>query len=195
MKPMVYLIGIDHLMQYNNYIVPENLFIQFREYLSSKALELNISLMAEEFSEEALYQVYCAAEATVKSVADRLGIAHRFCDPEESDRKQLGIPHFADIKEQVECKNAIPGNDILDYKLRKKINNETIEISKTYWEKREKFWYNNISGSISDNILFVCGHEHIPGFMSLLESEGCDCKILNDFWMRDIFSDYKNLNL
>jgi hypothetical protein len=57
--------------------------------------------MAEEFSEEALRDVYHANVATVKSVAGRLGIEHRFCDPEETDRQRLGIPCFADIRDKV----------------------------------------------------------------------------------------------
>ncbi|MBN1501358.1 MAG: hypothetical protein JW982_14455 [Spirochaetes bacterium] len=48
---MTYIIGVDHLIQYNNGIVPEDIFREFTDYLNEQTQMFNINLIAEEFSE------------------------------------------------------------------------------------------------------------------------------------------------
>ncbi len=191
---MVYLIGVDHLIQYNG-PVPEALRLEFREYLFRESRSHAISCIAEEFSVEALTEVYKATEATVQRTAEMLGIEHRFCDPEDRERRELGIPCYAELVDRVKNTHGIAGGFILDEKLRKTIEQESVEADRSYWHLREDFWFGRIENIITSNILFVCGHEHVERFMRLIFDRGHPCVILESFWREDIFSDYRTINL
>ena len=191
---MIYLVGVDHLVQYKG-PVPEQLRLEFKNFIIETSRMLRIDLIAEEFSREALEQVYSAAEATVRDAAQMLGLEHRFCNPEEPELRSLGIPYYAEAKELVRRKYAIPGTFILDENIRKRIEQETAEIIRSYWRLRERFWYDRIKDAVDLHVLFICGHEHVDRFCKLLHVEMHRCEIINSFWKRDIFSDYKNINL
>ncbi|MCP4137016.1 MAG: hypothetical protein GY754_38970 [bacterium] len=192
---MIYLTGVDHLIQYKNSIVPEETFEEFRAFLAQTVKKHSIDLIAEEFNREYLEEVYMSPESTVETWAFLRGVEHRFCDPEKEERARLGIPYFAHIKERVMKKHGITKNYITDPGLRRQVEQETIEICKFYWPRREEYWYLKISDAALKNILFICGHEHVPGFKLLLESKGHSCEITTPFWKKDLFSNYKNLGL
>jgi len=191
---MVYIIGIDHLLQYNG-PVPEYLLEEFRNFLSARIIEFNISVIAEEFNEEFLFEVLGATEATAKIVAGKSGVDHIFCDPEEHERKVLGIPYYADVRECVKLKYGIKENFIFDNALRKKVHEETAAEVKKYWAVRERFWFDRIKERLAENILFLCGHEHVTSFRDYLEENGIEVCIVDEFWRREIFSDYGKLGL
>lgn len=191
---MVFLIGVDHLIQYNG-PVPEPLRQEFKRYLADSARELGITLVAEEFSSEALNEVYHAASDTAREAALMLGIPHRFCDPEERDMRRLGIPYFAELLDRVQECRGIAGTFIPDDHLRKTVRQEAAALARSYWPVRESFWYEQIEPDIESRILFICGHEHVSGFRSLLLEKGHACTILDPFWRGEIFRDYANFNL
>jgi hypothetical protein len=60
---------------------------------------------------------------------------------------------------------------------------------------RERFWLNKLKRRLDENILFLCGHEHVSGFSALLREEGVPAAVVEDFWRGDIFSDYGKLGL
>ncbi|HPG52030.1 MAG TPA: hypothetical protein PLL11_15750, partial [Spirochaetota bacterium] len=114
---MVYIIGVDHLVQYNG-PVPEQLREEFRGYLVMIARACRIDLIAEEFSSEALNEVYQATKDTAREAAELLHIPHRFCDPEEEDMRKMGIPFFAEILDRIKKDRGIESAFILDDSLR-----------------------------------------------------------------------------
>jgi hypothetical protein len=191
---MVFIIGVDHLIQYNG-PVPEELRAEFKEYVVSCSRHHLIELIAEEFSREALINVYHASKDTALEASEILDIPHLYCDLEEADMKALGIPYFADILETVRNKLGISESFILDDTLRSRVRAEVIRVSKSYWHVREAFWYDKLSPAIRANILFVCGHEHTHRFQSLLHSKGISCNVLDQFWRSEIFQDYAKINL
>lgn len=191
---MVYIIGIDHLVQYNGPL-PAEILKQFREFLVSKARELDISLIAEEFNEEFLRDVYGATDDTAESAAKLAGIDHIYCDPDEREREMLGIPYYADVRDMVKGKYGITEKFIADNEVRKRVELETADEVRRYWGVRERFWYERIKRRSHENILFLCGHEHVAGFSELLKNEGVDVAVVDEFWMRDLFSDYGKLGL
>jgi len=69
-------------------------------------------------------------------------IEHRFCDPDSSERKTLGIE--VDPKKQTESD----------------------------WRKREQVWLSRIADCKLRRVLFVCGDNHYDTFAKLLESNG-----------------------
>jgi len=192
---MIYIIGVDHLIQYKNSIVPDIIYKQFIDFIEEQIRDYRIDLIAEEFNYEALKHVYHSDQATVKAIAQGNGIEHRYCDPGLKERKKLGIPFFADIKDMVRKKHNISEKFIFDTLLRKKIISETIKISRSYWKIREKFWLDKIRDRIDSEILFICGHEHPERFKKLLVENKYDCTIISEWWLGEIFSDYGNFDL
>jgi hypothetical protein len=191
---MIYLIGVDHLVQYNGPI-PESIRDEFRSYIITLCRIHDIAAIAEEFSEEALREVYHATKETAREAATLLGICHRYCDPEEKELTLLGIPFYADVLHQIKNKYSIAGTFILDDELRKMVTRDTMDIVRSYWHIREEYWYSRIFDIINVTILFICGHEHVMRFQSLLHGKGCQCHIIDSFWKEELFRDYGNLNL
>ena len=87
----MFLIGINHEVQYTNEYTDVSLNQAFAKYLGEQSERFNVTLIAEEFNIEAGSRSRATAY-TAKDVADKLGIGHRFCDPNSSERKALGIP-------------------------------------------------------------------------------------------------------
>jgi hypothetical protein len=152
-------------------------------------------LIAEEFNRESLVDVYGATECSARNAAIRCGVEHRFCDPGEKEREALGIPYFFDVRETVKCRNNAREKLIIDNNLRKKVEDETRSIVKSFWYIRERFWIDKIIDRIKDNILFICGHEHAERLSKLLEEMGHASIIIDPFWRPDIFGNYRNMGL
>ncbi|HOP64356.1 MAG TPA: hypothetical protein PK906_13325 [Spirochaetota bacterium] len=191
---MVYIVGVDHLIQYNG-PVPEYLIKEFHSFLKNQIRALKISIIAEEFNNEFLKDVYGATEDTAKIAAERAGIEHLYCDPESNERELLGIPYHADLKDRIFKRNNVRDPFLLDAELKRKIKSELNAEVKKYWDVREKFWLDKISNKINSNILFICGHEHAERFCSLLTENGITAKVIEKFWKKEIFSDYLNIGL
>jgi len=191
---MVYIVGIDHLVQYNGPI-PEHLLDEFKEFISVKIIEYNISVIAEEFNEEFLYDVLGATEATAYVLAEKYGIEHIYCDPDQNEREEMGIPYYAEIRDEVRKRFNVNENIIFDNVLRKKLDSETASEVKKYWPLREKFWFDRIREKLSENIIFLCGHEHVYRFMEYLSMKGADVYLIDQFWKSEIFIDYGKLGL
>ncbi len=191
---MVFLIGVDHLIQYNG-PVPESIRVEFRSYLVRICRELDIKTIAEEFSDEALREVYQATAETAQEAARMLGIEHRYCDPGWKEFAELDIPSFGDLLEEARKKfNASPSY-ILDNVFRKKVADYAAKRARSYWHIRERYWLDQLRDILNLNILFICGHEHVKRFSSLLVENGYKCAIIDRFWMKELFADYSNLGL
>lgn len=98
---MVYLIGVDHQVQNNGgSMSPERrrAIGDFSAFLDSKAKELDVTMLAEEFNED-LVKSNRASNATVQKVAMHLGLKHLFCDPTRTEREELGIHDDNDRRE------------------------------------------------------------------------------------------------
>ncbi|HQY59347.1 MAG: hypothetical protein WBB60_16915 [Nitrospira sp.] len=99
---MVYLLGVGHQVQHNGPpMTPEREHAtrDFCTFLKSRAKDLNISMLAEEFSEDAL-RISKAHVAIVKDVAHSLGLKHLFCDPTRQERVERGINNNLESREQ-----------------------------------------------------------------------------------------------
>lgn len=191
---MVYIIGLDHLVQYNG-PVPDYLLGEFRECLSGAVARFNITVIAEEFNSEYLHDVLGATEDTAEVVAGKLGIEHVYCDPDERERMKLGIPYYADVKDRVKLSRGITDKFITDDALRREVDEEIAVEVRKYWGIRERFWLDRIRDKLGENVLFLCGHEHVIRFRDLLVSEGADAIVIDEFWRGDLFSDYRNIGL
>lgn len=177
---MVFLIGTNHKAQYVYEIANRNrplmeLAKGFARYLEEQGKDLDITLIAEELNEEAISKnINKAKDSTARSIAGRLSINHKFCDPGTKERRTLGIPSEYEIKKQLG--------------LGRSLNNEELKglqaEEKKYWHKREQFWFEKIRDRLHERIMFICGSDHVKRFESLVVREGYEAKILCKNWCK-----------
>ena len=169
-EPLVYLIGVNHAVQFKHpwsqMVVgePEGVGMKreaFKAHISEMIDKLDIEVLAEEFStrqayaaeEEAFRQKGAAEleetappplswETVLEQLSKAKGIEHRFCDPDSTERKALGI--------EVDSRKATEAD----------------------WRKREQVWLERIEDCKGRRVLFVCGDNHYESFAQLLESDG-----------------------
>ena len=92
-KKKIFLVGVDHKIQYNNANDGPKWrgdVRKFEDYLVSHCQNHAVDLLAEEFSEEAVH-INNATGCTVRDAARRLNRPHIFCDPDTPQRKERGI--------------------------------------------------------------------------------------------------------
>ena len=162
---MVYLIGVNHQVQFTNRSSNLSLINNFTSLLEKTALDKDIFLIAEEFSMDAL-KLWQASACTARDVSKKLKIKHLFCDPSKKEQKKLGYPT------QEERAKEAGSNLALDIQ----------EVEKKYFPIRENYWFKKIEPYINENILFVCGQSHIESFSVLLKKNKIDCEILSQNW-------------
>ncbi len=101
---MIYLIGVDHVVQHlNEEASPRKaeLVSGFAHHVEEAVKTFGATMIAEEFSTEALRNSN-ARISTAQTVADALGIRHRFCDPTSDERVRLGIAK-SDHRRKEQC--------------------------------------------------------------------------------------------
>jgi hypothetical protein len=91
---MVYLIGGRHDIQFDPGPHPAKIVRDKRASFKAHVFEvietLGISILAEEFSDEAKRK-WKVSESTLEQLAKAKGIEHRFCDPTPVQREENGI--------------------------------------------------------------------------------------------------------
>ncbi len=163
---MIYLVGTNHELQHT--AKPKRAEIgrvkearsKFKVYLKELALKFKATLLAEEFAEEVLG--YLDASSNIKSIADELGIEHRFCEPDSTTRTKLGVP-------------ATGTGDLPAH--------ERLRLHAI----REKYWLETIKDKANDIIIFICGSNHVKSFESLLQKNGFNVIILESYWGNEIY--------
>lgn len=177
---MIYLIGVDHEIQHDGIgCASLSLRNKFSVFLKNKIVEYDITLLAEEFSEEALYEISKGKIATVKNVAEELKsekpkVEHKFCDPNKKERKIIGIPCREEIKSMLNIQGPVCENSVEDNRIK--------EEERKYYPTREQFWFGEISNYLNRNIIFVCGAEHVRNFEILLTEKKYKPIILVESW-------------
>jgi hypothetical protein len=111
---MVYLIGVNHVVQFgapsratNSKIVREKK-ASFKTHVLEIIEKLNITILAEEFSDESK-KIWDVSETTLEHFGKTKRIAHRFCTP---GREEIWLSEIEDCKK----KNVlfVCGNDHLE---------------------------------------------------------------------------------
>jgi hypothetical protein len=90
---MVYLIGVNHSVQHDApgaKTIVRDKRATFKAHVLEVIEKLDVSILAEEFSEEAKKK--CGvSETTLEQFAKAKGTEHRFCDPISIEREETGI--------------------------------------------------------------------------------------------------------
>lgn len=83
---MIYLLGVNHQVQHER---NAQLSMVFDFYLSKKVEELNITFIAEEWSEDSS-RISSVKTTVPQDIAKRYKIKHMYCDPRKDERKEIG---------------------------------------------------------------------------------------------------------
>ena len=146
---MLYIILLSHKFQWKRDLPKSS---QFKNYLKEKIKTLNIDLIAEEYSKEAL--AWVNEKTTIaQDIALEFNIVHKFCDPGKEARKRIGYISRAKIKQNLGFKEPIEFDTPED--------NEIMKEQRKFYHKRERYWLEQLTPYIDKNILFLCGFDHI----------------------------------
>jgi hypothetical protein len=166
---LFYLMGVNHIAQSKKpgeALTPDQL--SFRNNLRALIQKVGPVLVAEEDSEWAL------SERNEESIAKEIAkgkAEHRFCDPNNDQRKAMGYKTRRDLKLEI-FKSS--WDNLSDEEM--DARGGAIELSK-YFPLRERFWLKCIESFKDKDVIFVCGEAHVDRFKDLLESESIPCAI------------------
>ena len=168
---MIYLVGVNHGVQFVNKTSDDNVTGAFEEYLRAVCTQHGIQCIEEEMSIESLNK-WGATRHICKSIADELSIKHIFCDPDSNERKSRGI------RSEKEIRDELGYSQILSQSQVEKLD----EVLKSDWPLREEFWLEKVLEAKGAPILFVLGSSHVDSFSDLLTRNGIDFVVLERKW-------------
>lgn len=170
---MIFIIGVNHEIQYmyNSISVSTE---KFQEYLKTKAINRNVTLIAEELSKEAIIRRQKATDSVARVVASSLDSTnHQFCDPDSETRESMGISD-----RQIKKKHGLPETGGLSHQ-----ELEIYDKAKTECDRiKEKHWFSLIKDHVCLNVIFICGDSHVENFKELVTKEGYPAEVLSTNW-------------
>lgn len=174
----VFLIGTSHAYQFGEGVTfgdttctPE-IATQFRQYLAYVHNLHGTRAFAEEMNLEGLAEMKQAASLP-KLVADELSILHRYCDPTNQERAQLGIRQDNDIRAE----------HMFDEWTQEQIEADVLARGSVPSDRiREQFWLQRSQGLHVWPLLFICGANHFTSFAALLRSACIDVVEVHPDW-------------
>jgi len=168
----IFLIGLNHGYQLEGCMTHD--WKTFDEYLFGFCKRAHIDLVAEELSEWAIKRnSHQGAIGSVgKNVASRLSIKHLFCDPDEVERKQLGIRNGKELSQSLGFGNILNAEQatIVEQKEREQ------------WPIRERYWLEQLQKVHFRQCVFILGAQHVDSFDKLLAREDFTVHIEHPDW-------------
>lgn len=162
---MIYLFGLTHDCQcYNgkNDEQAESLKIEVNRLLKDN----KITILAEEYNQDALKETN-GKQTVLQTIKDDNPILkHIFCEMSASMRCDNQIP----TRNFIIQKRWLNDQDISDDAVR--------EEMRKYYPIREKYWLSKILKHKDEQILFLCGADHIESFSKLLFDNKIENKTL-----------------
>ncbi len=169
---MIYILGVnEHRYQaVNPKINPDER--EFHNFVLKQVRAKDIHHLAEEMNDECLQRENGAQESVCRKLAIALGITHTMCEPNALEKKQLGYEDKSWVefvrKDETGC------NEI--------INAAFSEFHKKQWHLREVFWFRKLQPHLINNVLFVCGANHVDRFSELLKGKGVKNHVIRTRW-------------
>jgi hypothetical protein len=162
---MIYLIGVSHDYQWIKKSLRPEYTTQrpeeLRSFLTDIIATRSPTLIAEEFNEN-FRKLLNVIELIGESVSREFRIEHLMCEPDRRIKEwilgQEGVAY--------KHRNTIPdGASVKDWHLKAKYDLLRDNI------RREKYWFKALAKRLPlhDNIVFICGANHLPSFKKRLE--------------------------
>jgi hypothetical protein len=136
---MIHIIGTCHKTQICTDLIkrkalgapPLSKVQAFQKYITDAAISLHAAVIGEEMSEDRISAYGYNAGSVAKTVAQRLNIAHVFCEPNQCERQKLGLRAGDEMVEHVNAIVKSTGRAFLE------VHSE--EVRKQF-PIREDFW-------------------------------------------------------
>jgi hypothetical protein len=140
---------------------------QLRAVIAGVAVQHGVRAIAEEMSPEALV-AYKATDSVGRQVAAVLGIAHRLCDPESTERQALGYREDDDIR----MAGFFAGRD-----------HDAIEaVVRASYAIRERRWLEHLLELDLWPVLFICGANHVESFEEIVHEHAISSSSSGTCW-------------
>jgi hypothetical protein len=162
-KRTVALIGTSHTFQRPGHATES----EFRKFIGDACAKLKVRAIAEEMSLEALAQQN-ASESICEQIAKARGWLHRYCDPNDEQRRALNLRG----RTCIELQGFYGGST------RQQIE-QALAADHAI---RERYWLEQLFQLDSWPALFVCGADHIDSFCSMLKNKGVEVNVVVRDW-------------
>jgi hypothetical protein len=156
---MVVVVGTSHTIQTAD--------PQLKPFLEGLCQQFMVHAVAEEMNQEALAEQSCTASIPMK-VASALKLAHRLCDPNRAQRRDLGIRQENDIRVSA-FPATLPESEV------------ALRVAESH-AKRERHWLDQLRDLNTWPVLFVCGADHVASFSQLLKQQGMAVQVAAEDW-------------
>ena len=172
---MIYILAVnEHRYQAIN---PSNnpYECEFHDYVLKHVRAKRINHLAEEMNDELLQSKYGADESVCRKLANALGLTHSMCELNTEERRQRGIKSRVDfMAEELWHGDGTESSEQVDKKFR--------AYQRKQFDIRENAWLEKLQPHLSENVLFVCGANHVNSFPRLLKSEGIESRVICKSW-------------
>jgi hypothetical protein len=161
-QKMIYIHGVNHNTQHRGNSSDAESAIRLEIFVEDFYGKKNISIVAEEFSEEACE--YSGVKTSVcLEISERYPLLrHIYCDPSSSERRKLGIPSQAELVKRVKKDLGVK------IVMGKESNEYYDRLRSQYHDIREKFWLAKLEPYKGQKVLFICGSDHVASFSAML---------------------------
>lgn len=170
---VVHLIGTSHHYQYGvgakrgKAACTEAQEGAFREFIRSKALACHAEAIAEELNEEGLREAGKPV-SVLQALAKELGLRHLFCEPDKTERAELGVAEEALIRSLAWM------NDQSEAEVQAQLEKQ--------FQIRETVWLQRLASLSVGPVLFVCGANHVSSFSARLAANGASVRVVHTDW-------------
>jgi hypothetical protein len=161
---MLHIIGVSHFVQARKPNVEKTEDQKtFTSLLKQTIQHVHPDFVGEENSEVNLSERQEISIA--KEISDELRIEHRFCDPDDAERKTIGYESGTVIYQVLTTTGdiALPLEEL-------RLMAYAIAMAR-YFPIRERFWLDRLNGCQEHDAIFVCGYGHLESFSLMLENE------------------------
>jgi hypothetical protein len=168
---MLHILGVSHFAQSRKASAEETeAQREFSRILKHIIRDVHPAFVAEEESEENLRNQEKMSIA--KDISDSTGVEHRFCDPNQQQRRSIGYLASEAI---MICHKSLLGRNLPfeEYRLKAHV----IEMAQ-HFPKRERFWLQGLTGCREQDAVFICGESHIESFTNLLHNEDIPYRVV-----------------
>lgn len=140
---------------------------QFVAWIVQQARLHQANCIAEELNEEGLREARVTSSVPQR-IAQERGLPHRFCDPDNAERKAAGILAASDVRAM-----ALMEDSVAEKEIERRV--------RAHYAKREEIWLRRLM-DVPRPVLFVCGADHVQSFSDLLALNSLHCRILHKHW-------------
>jgi hypothetical protein len=111
--------------------------------------------------------------SVLQDLAQKHGVPHCFCEPDRTQRADLGIRDESTIRIEVLLREQGP----------EEAEKEVARERRRQFDQREDFWCARLAELPNGRVLLVCGANHVPTISERVRARGAQCEVLSAYWL------------